>query len=85
MVSAEKVAVMTDVPDEAQRGTAKRKAAAALSIVKGETSAPEAARKHGVMIAEIERWSEQFFAAGANADPLPRLALERSEDLVLAR
>ena len=38
-----------------------------LSIVKGETSAAEAARKHGLTVAEIERWKEQFFAAGENA------------------
>jgi len=47
--------------------TAKRKAAVVLSVVKGETSAAEAARKHGLMIAEIERWSEQSFAVGENA------------------
>ena len=67
-MSAEKeVASMTDVPDEVQRWTAKRKAAVVLAIVKGETSAAEAARKHGLTIAEIERWKEQFFAAGENA------------------
>ena len=58
---------MTDVPDEVQRWTAKRKAAVVVSIVKGETSAAEAARKHGLTAAEIERWKEQFFAAGENA------------------
>ncbi|MBN1461294.1 MAG: DUF1153 domain-containing protein [Armatimonadetes bacterium] len=58
---------MTDVPDEVQRWTAKRKTAVVLSIVKGETSAAEAARKHGLTIAEIERWQEQFFSAGENA------------------
>ena len=58
---------MTDVPDEVQRWTAKRKAAVVMSIVKGETSAAEAARKHGLTIAEVERWKEQFFAAGENA------------------
>jgi transposase-like protein len=67
MMSAEEVAVMADVPDEVQRWTAKRKAAIVLSIVKGETSAAEAARKHGLTVAEIERWREQFFAAGENA------------------
>ena len=58
---------MTDVPDGVQRWTAKRKAAVVTSIVKGETSAAEAARQHGLTIAEIERWKEQFFAAGENA------------------
>jgi transposase-like protein len=67
MVATKEVAFMTDVPDEVQRWTAKRKAAIVLSIVKGETSAAEAARKHGLTVAEIERWSEQFFAGGENA------------------
>jgi transposase-like protein len=67
MMSAEEVAAMTDVPDEVRRWTAKRKAAVVMSIVKGETSAAEAARKHGLTVAEIERWKEQFFAAGENA------------------
>ena len=58
---------MTDVPDEVQRWTAKRKAAVVMSIVKGETSVAEAARKHSLTVAEIERWKEQFFAAGENA------------------
>ena len=58
---------MTDVPDAVQRWMANRKTAVVLSIVKGETSAAEAARKHGLTIAEIERWKEQFFAAGENA------------------
>jgi transposase-like protein len=67
MMDAKDVALMTDVPDEVQRWTARRKAAVVMSIVKGETSAVEAARKHGLTVAEIERWKEQFFAAGENA------------------
>lgn len=38
-----------------------------LAIVKGETSAAEAARRHGLTVAEVERWKQQFFAAGENA------------------
>ena len=53
---------MTDVPDEVQRWTAKRKTAVVLAIVKGETSAAEAARRHGLTVAEVERWKQQFFA-----------------------
>jgi Protein of unknown function (DUF1153) len=67
MMSAKEVALMTDVPDEVQRRTAKRKTAVVMSIVKGETLAAEAARNHGLTVAEIERWQEQFFAAGENA------------------
>jgi hypothetical protein len=34
-------------PEEVQRWTAKRRTALAVSIIKGETSPQEAARKHG--------------------------------------
>jgi Protein of unknown function (DUF1153) len=67
MMSTKEVAVMSDVPDKVQRWTAKRKAAVAMSIVKGETLAAETTRKHGLTVAEVERWQEQFFAAGENA------------------
>ncbi len=63
---------MTDVPDEVQRWTAKRKAAVVLSIVKGETSAAEAARKYGLTTTGIERRQKQFFAAGESACHAPR-------------
>jgi len=45
--------------------------AVVVSIVRGETSAAEAARKHGLTIAEIECWKKQFFAAGENAPGAP--------------
>jgi transposase-like protein len=67
MMDIEEVAFMADLPDEVQRWMARRKAAVVMSIVKGGTSAAEAARKHGLTVAEIERWKEQFFAAGENA------------------
>ena len=38
---------MADVPEDVQRWTAKRRVALVLSIVRGETSVAEAARKHG--------------------------------------
>ena len=50
-----------------QRWTAKRRAALVLSIVKGETSAQAAARKHGLTLAEIEEWRERFLVAAENA------------------
>ena len=76
---------MSDVPDEVQRWTAKRKAAVVLSIVKGETSAAEAARKHGFTVAEIERWEEQFFAAGENALRARPKGKEAAKDEQIAR
>ena len=45
-----------------QRWTAKRRSALVLSILRGVTSAQEAARKHGLTVAEniIYRWKSQF-------------------------
>jgi len=53
--------------DDVQRWTTKRKAALVLSIVKGETSIQEAARQHGLTVAEIEDWKERFFRGAENA------------------
>jgi hypothetical protein len=47
-------------PEEVQRWTAKRRTALAVSIIKGETSPQEAARKHGLTVAEVEEWRERF-------------------------
>jgi len=58
---------MADVPEDVQRWTAKRRVALVVSIVKGETSIAEAARKHGLTVAEIEEWQERFFLAAENA------------------
>ena len=53
--------------DNVQRWTTKRKAALVLSIIKGETSIQEAARQHGLTVAEIEDWKERFFIGVENA------------------
>jgi transposase-like protein len=45
----------------------KRKASLVLSIIKGETSMQEAARQHGLTVAEIEDWKERFFLGAENA------------------
>jgi hypothetical protein len=37
-----------------ERGTAKRRVALVVSILKGETSVAEAARTHGLTMAEVE-------------------------------
>ena len=52
---------------EVKRWTAKRKAALVLSILRGETSIQEAARKHGLTVAEVEDWKEKFLLAAENA------------------
>lgn len=37
-----------------------------LSILKGETSAQEAARKHGQTVGEVEEWRERYLFAAEN-------------------
>jgi transposase InsO family protein len=58
---------MADVPEDVQRWTAKHRVALVVSIVRGETSVAEAARKHGLSVAEVEEWQERFVAAAENA------------------
>ena len=49
-----------------ERWTAKRRAALVLRILKGETSVAEAARQHGLKVAEVEGWQEQFLRGAEN-------------------
>src|SRR5262249_18483188 len=64
--------MVEDHPESPQRWTAKRRAALVLSIVKGETSAQAAARKHGRTVAEIEEWRGGGLGrAGEGARPPP--------------
>src|SRR5215831_12461819 len=56
-----------DIPEDLQRWTAKRRSALVVSIIKGETSVQEAARKHGLTVAEIEDWKERALAGLENA------------------
>lgn len=57
------------VPEEVPvvRWTAKKRCALILSILKGETTPQEAARKHDLTVAELEEWKEKFLAAAENA------------------
>ena len=50
-----------------ERWTAKRRAALILSLLKGETSVAEAARTHGLTVAEIEDWRDRFLVGAENA------------------
>ena len=59
-------------PEEVQRWTAKRRTALVVSIIKGETSPQEAARKHGLTVAEVEEWRERFLAAQRMLSALTR-------------
>lgn len=56
-----------DNSENVQRWTAKRRVALVLSILKGETSAQEAARKHGLTVSEVEDWKDQFLFGAENA------------------
>ena len=53
--------------DPIERWTAKRRAALVGSILKGETSVAEAARTHGLTVAEVEDWREKFLLGAENA------------------
>jgi transposase-like protein len=53
--------------EEVQRWTAKRRAALVLSVLKGETTVVEAARKHALTVAEIEQWRGRFLLGAENA------------------
>lgn len=50
-----------------KRWTAKRRAALVMTLLRGETSIQEAARQHGLTIAEIEQWKERFLLGAENA------------------
>ena len=50
-----------------ERWTAKRRVAVVVSTLKGETSVAEAARQHGLTVAEVEDWREKFLLGAENA------------------
>ena len=53
--------------EEVQRWTAKRRAALVIRVLRGETTAAEAARRHGLKVAEVEEWRERFLLGAENA------------------
>ena len=57
----------TDATEPIKRWTAKRRVALVVSILKGETSVAEAARQHGLTVAELEDWREKFLVRAENA------------------
>jgi transposase-like protein len=57
----------SELEETPQRWTAKRRAALVLSLLRGETSAAEAARKHGLTVAQVEEWREVFLLGAENA------------------
>ena len=61
------MALAEERPEEVQRWTAKRRAALVMSLLKGETTVAEAARRHGLKVAEVEEWRERFLLGAENA------------------
>ncbi len=65
-----------------KRWTTKRRSALVLEILRGDTTAAEAARKHGLTVAEVEDWKERFLSGAENAlrsKPLDEEALKDAE------
>ena len=56
-----------DGSDPIERWTAKRREALIVSILKGETSVAEAARTHGLTVAEVKDWRERFLPGAESA------------------
>lgn len=52
--------------DSVQCWTSKRLMALVLGLLKGETSAQEAARRHGLTLAEIKDWRDKFLLGAKN-------------------
>ena len=50
-----------------ERWTAKRRVALVVRLLKGETSVAEAARTHGLTVAEVEDWREKLLLGAENA------------------
>jgi transposase-like protein len=57
----------SEVPENVERWTAKRRVALVVSILKGETSVQEAARRHALTVGEIEDWRDRLMSAAENA------------------
>ena len=56
----------TESVEPIERWTAKRRVTLIVSLLKGETSAAEAARTHGLTVAEVEDWREKFLLGAEN-------------------
>jgi transposase-like protein len=68
-----------------KRWTAKRRSALVLEILRGETTAAEAARRHALTVAEIEQWKDRFLGGAENALRSRPLDDEALKDLEIKR
>ena len=55
------------VPEDVQRWTARRRMTLVLSILKGEISEEDGARRHGLSVAEVVDWKDRVLQAAHNA------------------
>ena len=58
---------MSEIPDTIIRWTAKRRVALVLELLRGETTAAQAARKYSLTMSESEGWKEAFLSGAENA------------------
>jgi transposase-like protein len=75
-------AISSSPEPDVKRWTTKRRSALVLEILRGDTTAAEAARKHGLTVAEVEDWKERFLSGAENAlrsKPLDEEALKDAE------
>jgi hypothetical protein len=58
---------VTSVPEDIQRWTARRRMALVLSVLKGELSEEDGAKRHGLTVSEIADWKDRVLQAAHNA------------------
>ena len=58
---------VASVPDDIQRWTARRRMALVLSVLKGELSEEDGAKRHGLTVSEIADWKDRVLQAAHNA------------------
>lgn len=58
---------MSEKREEIKRWTAHRKAAVVMDIFKGKSTPADLARRHDLMVAEVERWMDDFVSKGTEA------------------
>lgn len=68
-----------------KRWTAKRRVALVLEILRSETTAAEAARRHGLTVAEIAQGKERFLGGAENARRSRPLDDEARKDQEITR
>jgi len=58
---------MSEVPEDVERWTAGRRLALVTEILAGKLSVQEAARQHGLTVADVEEWKDRALEGAKNA------------------